>query len=84
MQSVLMLSSVSTLALTSDRPGSNLSNREFEVLQLLVEGHSNPEIAARLYLSPNTVKTYVRSIFNKFGVNDRLQAAVFAVRNQIV
>ena len=79
-----MLSSVSTLALTSDRPPIKLSSREWEVLQLLVEGHSNPEIAARLYLSPHTVKTYVRSIFNKFGVNDRLQAAVFAIRNQLV
>lgn len=79
-----MLSSISTLALTSDRPTVKLSSRELEVLQLLVEGHSNPEIAARLYLSPHTIKTYVRSIFNKFGVNDRLQAAVFAVRHQLV
>ena len=79
-----MSSSVSTLSLTRELPTINLSNREFEVLQLLVEGHSNPEIAARLYLSTHTVKTYVRSIFNKFGVNDRLQAAVFAIRNQLV
>mgnify|MGYP002784336137 CR=1 FL=1 len=61
-----------------------LSEREFEVLQLIVEGHSNPEIATRLYLSPNTVKTHVRKILNKLGVNDRLQAAVFAVRHQLI
>lgn len=39
-----------------------LSSRELEVLQLITEGHSNPEIAAALHLSPNTVKTHVRSI----------------------
>ncbi len=58
-----------------------LSKRELEVLLLLVEGYSNPEIAAMLYLSTNTVKTHVTGILNKFGVRDRLQAAVFAVRN---
>ncbi|MGG6294527.1 response regulator transcription factor [Leptolyngbya sp. AN02str] len=61
-----------------------LSERELEVLNLLVEGRSNPEIAAALYLSPNTVKTHVKSIMNKFGVNDRVQTAVFALRNGFV
>lgn len=61
-----------------------LSEREMEVLQLIVEGHSNPEIAARLYLSPNTVKTYVRGIMNKLAVNDRVQAAVTALRSGLV
>ncbi|MBW4520029.1 MAG: response regulator transcription factor [Scytolyngbya sp. HA4215-MV1] len=60
---------------------SRLSPREFEVLQLLVEGYSNPEIAKRLHLSINTIKTHVTAILNKFGVNDRIQAAVFAIRN---
>ncbi len=58
-----------------------LSKRELQVLRLLVEGYSNPEIAAALYLSTNTVKTHVTGILNKFGVRDRIQAAVFAVRN---
>jgi DNA-binding NarL/FixJ family response regulator len=61
-----------------------LSAREFEVLSMLVEGMSNPEIASHLYLSPNTIKSHVNGIFNKLGVSDRVQAAVFAVRNQLV
>jgi two-component system, NarL family, response regulator LiaR len=63
---------------------AQLSPRELEVLTLIVEGRSNPEIAATLYLSPNTIKTHVRGIFNKFGVSDRVQAAVLAVRHQLV
>jgi NarL family two-component system response regulator LiaR len=61
-----------------------LSQRELEVLKLMVEGHSNPQIAAALYLSPNTVKTHVRGIMNKLAVDDRVQAAVVALRAGIV
>ncbi|WP_446336780.1 response regulator [Coleofasciculus sp. G1-WW12-02] len=63
---------------------SNLSQRELEVLKLIVEGYSNPEIAAQLYLSANTVKTHVRGIMNKLSVDDRVQAAVVALRAGIV
>ncbi|MBW4520745.1 MAG: response regulator transcription factor [Scytolyngbya sp. HA4215-MV1] len=61
-----------------------LSQRELEVLKLMVEGRSNPEIAAALYLSPNTVKTHIRGIMNKLAVDDRVQAAVVALRSGIV
>lgn len=61
-----------------------LSQRELEVLKLMVEGLSNPEIAAQLYLSPNTVKTHVRGIMNKLAVDDRVQAAVVALRAGLV
>lgn len=61
-----------------------LSQRELEVLKLMVEGLSNPEIAAVLYLSPNTVKTHVRGIMNKLAVDDRVQAAVVALRAGLV
>ncbi|GET39271.1 response regulator [Microseira wollei] len=67
----------------SDNIGQ-LSQRELEVLKLMVEGKSNPEIAAALYLSTNTVKTHVRGIMNKLSVDDRVQAAVVALRNGIV
>lgn len=63
---------------------ANLSGRELEVLKLMVEGLSNPEIAERLYLSPNTVKTHVRGIMNKLAVDDRVQAAVVALRSGLV
>lgn len=59
---------------------SRLSTRELEILKLLVEGHSNPAIATALHLSPNTVKTHVRSIMNKLGVDCRIQVAVVALR----
>jgi len=61
-----------------------LSQREVEVLKLMVEGRSNPEIAAVLYLSPNTIKTHVRGIMNKLAVDDRVQAAVIALRAGLV
>ncbi|MEL7334440.1 MAG: response regulator transcription factor [Cyanobacteria bacterium J06560_2] len=61
-----------------------LSTREMEVLQLIVEGYSNPEIGAQLYLSTNTVKTHVKGIMNKLAVNDRVQAAVVALRSGLV
>lgn len=57
-----------------------LSQRELEVLKLLVEGKSNPEIAAILYLSPSTIKAHIRGIMNKLAVDDRVQAAVAALR----
>lgn len=61
-----------------------LSDREYEVLELIVEGLSNTEIGQKLYLSPNTVKTYVKGIMNKLVVSDRVQAAVAAVRRGLV
>jgi DNA-binding NarL/FixJ family response regulator len=66
-------------------PGDSLlSGRELEVLQLIVDGLSNTEIGEKLYLSPNTVKTYVKGIMNKLVVSDRVQAAVAAVRRGLV
>lgn len=63
---------------------ANLSQRELEVLKLIVEGYSNPEIASQLFLSANTVKTHVRGIMNKLAVDDRVQAAVVALRSGLV
>lgn len=61
-----------------------LSAREFEVLGLIVEGLSNQEMANRLILSQETVKTHVRHILEKLVVADRTQAAVFAVKQGLV
>ena len=71
----------------SQAPGetpANLSDREFEVLKLLVEGYSNPKIAAQLFLSPNTVKAHVRTLMNKLAASDRVQLAVKALRTGLV
>ena len=51
-----------------------LSEREIEVLQLIAQGLTNPEIAARLYLSLNTVKVHTRNIYGKLGIKNRTQA----------
>jgi predicted ATPase/DNA-binding CsgD family transcriptional regulator len=64
--------------------GLGLSPREREVLRLLVEGHSNPEIAGTLYISHKTVRNHVTSILAKLGVESRTAAATFAVRHGLV
>lgn len=61
-----------------------LSPRELEVLNLLVEGLSNQEIADKLFISLATAKTHVRNILNKLAVDDRTQAAVSAMRRGLV
>jgi predicted ATPase/DNA-binding CsgD family transcriptional regulator len=58
--------------------------RELEVLRLLVDGRSNREIAAALYISPRTVQTHVASLFAKLGGGTRAEAAAVAVRRGIV
>ena len=55
-----------------------LTDREREVLDLIAQGLSNPEIAARLYLSPKTVRNHISNIFAKLQVADRAQAIVRA------
>lgn len=65
-------------------PIGQLSARELDVLKLIVEGYSNPEIGNALYLSPNTIKTHIRGIMNKLAVDDRVQAAVVALRAGLV
>lgn len=71
---------------TRQRPpeAEALTEREQEVLVLLAQGHSNPEIARRLHLAAGTVRNYVSVIFQKLGVSDRTQAAVAAVQRGLV
>ena len=65
------------------RPGSSvgLTERETEVLTLIAQGHTNQEIARTLYLSPNSIKTYVRTAYRKIGAGSRSQAVSWAIRN---
>jgi DNA-binding NarL/FixJ family response regulator len=58
-----------------------LTDREAEVLALITQGRSNAEVAALTYLSPNTVKSYIRTIYRKIGVASRTQAVLWGVRN---
>ncbi|MBW4699884.1 MAG: response regulator transcription factor [Aphanocapsa lilacina HA4352-LM1] len=63
---------------------SPLTERELEVLQLIVQGHSNEGIAQQLYITVGTVKTHVRNILSKLCADDRTQAAVLALRSGLV
>ena len=72
-------------AAASEADGAvELSEREHEVLRLIVDGRDNAAIAAELFISPNTVKSHVASIFAKLGVENRLQASVQALRRGLV
>jgi ATP/maltotriose-dependent transcriptional regulator MalT len=61
-----------------------LSNRELEVLTLVSAGETNRKIAQLLQISGNTVKSHVKHIFNKLGVQNRTQAAVKAARLNLI
>jgi two-component system nitrate/nitrite response regulator NarL len=63
---------------------SQLTARERDVLSLLVEGIEGAEMARRLSISPNTVRTHVQSILTKLQVHSRLEAAAFAVKHNVV
>jgi DNA-binding NarL/FixJ family response regulator len=64
-----------------DEAGAALTDREREVLRLLASGRSNREIARELVVAEKTVKTHVSNVLMKLGVQDRTQAALYAVRH---
>ena len=68
----------------ADDPKNSLTEREIEVLKLLAKGMLNKEIANALFISEKTVKNHISSIFRKLNVQDRTQAAVYAIKNKIV
>jgi DNA-binding NarL/FixJ family response regulator len=63
---------------------SELSDREIEVLKLIANGKDNAMIAGELHISPKTVKNHISNILMKLQIENRIQAAVFAVRSGIV
>lgn len=80
--SYLPESIAAALAAQWHRP--DLSAREEEVLELIVKGMANKEIAARLRITEHTVKNHVKNILSKLGVDDRTQAATTAVQRGII
>ncbi len=65
-------------------PPSTLTPRELEILRLIVEGRENHEIAEALVISPSTAKNHVAHVLDKLGMQNRVQAAVYAVRSGLV
>ena len=65
-------------------PGLRLTDRELEVLRLIATGASNREIASQLTISENTVKNHVRNILEKLHLHSRVEAVMYAVRENII
>ena len=72
------------LAAAPARLPAGLSAREAQVLRLVATGKGNRQIAAELFVSPNTVANHVRSILAKPGSANRTEAAAFAMRNALL
>jgi len=61
-----------------------LSDREKEVVQLVVQGFRNREIGEKLFISEQTVKNHLHNIFDKLGVSDRLELALYAIHHKLI
>jgi len=71
-------------ALAGERTARGLTRRELDVLSLLVDGLSQPEIAAKLFVTPKTVGKHIEHILAKLGVHSRAQAVAVAVRDELI
>jgi NarL family two-component system response regulator LiaR len=68
----------------AEQPDPGLTGRELEILQLMVDGLSNPEIAKKLWVSRSTVKFHVSNILMKLGASSRTEAVSVAIRERLV
>jgi DNA-binding NarL/FixJ family response regulator len=83
-QVVVALAEELSRAKEREQKGDVLTSREIEVLQLLAFGHSNKDIADRMAISAETVKTHLEHIFRKLGTSDRTAAVAEALRRRVI
>ena len=74
---------VPTAAPTRERERSPLSQREREIVALVAQGFKNKEMAEKMFISEQTVKNHLHNIFDKLGVSDRLELALYAIHNNL-
>jgi two-component system, NarL family, nitrate/nitrite response regulator NarL len=72
----------SSFGLRRDKP--LLSEREREIVQLVAQGYRNREIGEKLFISEQTVKNHLHNIFDKLGVSDRLELALYAIHHRLI
>ena len=73
-----------TAASKRDRQAETLSEREVEILQLVAFGQTNRDVAGKLFISPDTVKTHLEHIYQKLGATDRTAAVAEALRRRLI
>jgi DNA-binding NarL/FixJ family response regulator len=71
------------VAATRERERSPLSQREREIVALVAQGFKNKEMAEKMFISEQTVKNHLHNIFDKLGVSDRLELALYAIHNNL-
>jgi DNA-binding NarL/FixJ family response regulator len=76
-------SPVSAQPAPRDRERSPLSQREREIVALVAQGFKNKEMAEKMFISEQTVKNHLHNIFDKLGVSDRLELALYAIHNNL-
>jgi DNA-binding NarL/FixJ family response regulator len=81
---VIALADELTAAKETDRGTETLTERELEILQLLAFGYTNRDIAGRLFISPDTVKTHLEHVYQKLGASDRTAAVAEAMRRRLI
>jgi DNA-binding NarL/FixJ family response regulator len=77
------VSSLPPLPPTRERERSPLSQREREIVALVAQGFKNKEMAEKMFISEQTVKNHLHNIFDKLGVSDRLELALYAIHNNL-
>jgi len=67
----------------SSRERAQLSQREREIIVLIAQGYKNKEIAEKMFITEQTVKNHLHNVFDKLGVSDRLELALYAIQNSL-